>query len=176
MQFNYRHWLWIKFCNKSSAVAEMADRLVTTDMGQKVGTAVPLSVGELDPHLTQCGLASIPSGILIHPTVWPQYTNVTDRETGQRSGSTAWTVSVNGRPKTNISYFSYCKTNGMAPFCNLCKSEDEFSIPYKLVYYGKDKPDTSLSNIWRWTHLSKHKLHRIWVLALLLTLISLLVP
>ena len=23
---------------------------------------------------------SIPSGILIHPTVWPQYTNVTDRQ------------------------------------------------------------------------------------------------
>ena len=49
--------------------------------------AVPLSVGELGPHLTQCGLdrglSSIPSGILIHPTVWPQYTNVTDRQTEQ---------------------------------------------------------------------------------------------
>jgi len=32
----------------------------------------------------QCGLGqglSVPSGILIHPTVWPQYTNVTDRTT-----------------------------------------------------------------------------------------------
>jgi len=27
----------------------------------------------------------VPSGILIHPTVWPQYTNVTDRQTGQLS-------------------------------------------------------------------------------------------
>ena len=26
----------------------------------------------------------MPSFILIHPTVWPQYTNVTDRQTGQR--------------------------------------------------------------------------------------------
>jgi len=26
---------------------------------------------------------SAPNGILIHPTVWPQYTNVTDRQTGQ---------------------------------------------------------------------------------------------
>ena len=26
---------------------------------------------------------SISSGILIHPTVWPQYTNITDRQTGQ---------------------------------------------------------------------------------------------
>jgi len=31
--------------------------------------------------------ASIPSGILIHPTVWPQYTNVTDRTDRQRSDS-----------------------------------------------------------------------------------------
>jgi len=27
----------------------------------------------------------IPSGIWIHPTVWPQYTNATDRQTGQLS-------------------------------------------------------------------------------------------
>ena len=39
--------------NKSSSVAEMGDRLATIDMGQKVGDAVPLSVGELGPHLTQ---------------------------------------------------------------------------------------------------------------------------
>jgi len=32
---------------------------------------------------------SIPSGMLIHPTVWPQYTNTTDRQTGQdRTGQT----------------------------------------------------------------------------------------
>jgi len=29
---------------------------------------------------------SIPSGIVIHPTVWPQYTNVTDRR--DRTGQT----------------------------------------------------------------------------------------
>jgi len=26
------------------------------------------------------------SGILIHPTVWPQYTNVTDRQTVRQTG------------------------------------------------------------------------------------------
>jgi len=31
--------------NKSSAVAEMGDRMVTIDMGRKVGAAMPLSVG-----------------------------------------------------------------------------------------------------------------------------------
>jgi len=38
----------------------------------------------------------MPSFILIHPTVWPQYINVTDRQTdrqaGQRSDSTGRTV------------------------------------------------------------------------------------
>ena len=33
--------------DKSSAVAEMGDRLATIDMGRKVGRTVPLSVGEL---------------------------------------------------------------------------------------------------------------------------------
>jgi len=32
---------------KSSAAAEMGDRLATIDMGRKVGANVPLSVGEL---------------------------------------------------------------------------------------------------------------------------------
>ena len=42
---------------------------------------------ELGPHLTECRLGprstSVPSGILIHPTVWPQHTNVTDRQTNR---------------------------------------------------------------------------------------------
>ena len=44
--------------NKSSAVAEMSDRLATIDMGRNVEGAVePLSVvGVLGPHLTQCRL------------------------------------------------------------------------------------------------------------------------
>jgi len=44
------------FFRKSSTVAEMGDRLATADMVHKVGAAVPLSVGELGPHLTQCRL------------------------------------------------------------------------------------------------------------------------
>jgi len=40
--------------NKCSAVAETGGRLATIDMGRKLG-AVPL-LGELGPHLTQCGL------------------------------------------------------------------------------------------------------------------------
>jgi len=42
--------------NKSSAVADMGDRLATIDMGRKVGADVPLSIEDLGPNLTQCGL------------------------------------------------------------------------------------------------------------------------
>jgi len=56
---------------------------------------------QLDPSNTMSPgprTTSVPSGILIHPTVWPQYTNVTDRQTGQRSRSIWRTVTYNGRP------------------------------------------------------------------------------
>jgi len=43
--------------SKSSAVAEMGDRLATIGMGRKLGAAVPLSGGGgLGPHLTQSRL------------------------------------------------------------------------------------------------------------------------
>ena len=71
--------------NKSSAVAEMGDRLATVDMGRKVAmgccggswvtTGSPSNTMWPGPRPT-----SLPSGILLHPTVWPQYTNVTDRQ------------------------------------------------------------------------------------------------
>ena len=86
------------------AVAGMGDRLATTDMGRKVGAAVSLSVGGAgSPSNTMSPgprPTSVPTGILIHPAVWSQYTNVTDRQTGQRSRSIGRTVSFNGRPKT----------------------------------------------------------------------------
>jgi len=44
--------------------------------------------GELGPHLTLSPgpmPTFVPSGILIHSVIWPQYTNVTDRQIGQRS-------------------------------------------------------------------------------------------
>jgi len=58
------------------------------------GDAVPLSMGELGPHLTQRGLSrglppSVPSFILIRPAVWPQRYRQADRQTGQdRTGQT----------------------------------------------------------------------------------------
>jgi len=49
--------------------------------------------GDLGPYLTHCGQglgylhAKLGLYILIHPTDWPQYTNVTDR-TGQTDRQT----------------------------------------------------------------------------------------
>jgi len=67
---------------------------------------VPLSVGEeLGPNLAQIPkspgpklTSSVPSGILIHPTVWPEYTNVT-RQTDTQT-TVPWHNGTNGRPKT----------------------------------------------------------------------------
>jgi len=49
--------LSFKSCDKSSAVAEIGDRLATIGMGRKVVAAMPppFSWVELGPHLTQCG-------------------------------------------------------------------------------------------------------------------------
>jgi len=46
----------MKFFNKSSADAEMGDRLATIGMGRKWGGAAVRAGSPLGPHLTQCGL------------------------------------------------------------------------------------------------------------------------
>ena len=60
---------------KSSAIAEMGDRLATIDMGRKVGAAVPLSLGGAGSRTNTMWPGPMPtcllSGILIHPAVWP---------------------------------------------------------------------------------------------------------
>ena len=74
----------------------MGDRLVTIDVGRKVGgCCAPFHGGAGSPSNTVWPgprPASIPSGILINLTVWPQYTNVTDRTDRQRSDSIGRTV------------------------------------------------------------------------------------
>jgi len=62
--------------NKSSAVAEISDRLATIDMGRKVARGCCGSTGSLLGHHNTMWPGPRPtsllSGILIHPTVWPQ--------------------------------------------------------------------------------------------------------
>ena len=74
-----------------------SNRLATIDMGQNVGgccapflergAGSPCNAMSPGPRPT-----ALPGGILIHPAVWPQYTNVTDRTDRQRSHSIGRTV------------------------------------------------------------------------------------
>ena len=77
----------IAYINKSSAVAEIGNRLATIDMDRKVcvGAAVPLSVGEGGKAGSPSNTVSPRPRSIQVPIVWPQYTNVTDRQTGHRS-------------------------------------------------------------------------------------------
>ena len=99
----------------------MGHRLATIDMSQKVGATVPLSVGLAGSRTMSPGSrpTSVSSGIVIHPTVWPQYTDVTNRQdkqtgqTRQRSRSVGRTVSCNGRPQTRVcTMLRYTHKNG----------------------------------------------------------------
>jgi len=57
--------------------------LATIDMGRKWGCCAPFEVweaGSLSNTMWPGPRPTfVPIGILIHPTVWPQYTNVLDR-------------------------------------------------------------------------------------------------
>jgi len=67
-----------------STVPGMGNRLATIDMGRKKGLLCPfrgggagsasntLSTGTMSTTV-YCGSISVPSGILIHPAVWPQH-------------------------------------------------------------------------------------------------------
>jgi len=62
-----------------------SSRLATRDMSRKLGLCPPFFFGGgLGSHLTQMWPGrrptSVPSVMLIHPTVWLQYTNVTSRQ------------------------------------------------------------------------------------------------
>jgi len=47
------------------------------------GAGFPSNTMWPEPRPTRQRLTRMPSFILIRPTVWPQYTNVADRQTGQ---------------------------------------------------------------------------------------------
>jgi len=72
-----------------------SSHLATTDMGRKLRGCAPLGGGPGFPSNTMWPgprPACMPCFILICPTVWPLYTNVTDRQDKQRSDSIWRTV------------------------------------------------------------------------------------
>jgi len=56
----------------------------------------------------------MPSFTLIHPTVWPQYTNVTDKQDRQWSNSIRRTVLQTVAPKTDLEVTAANNFNGFS--------------------------------------------------------------
>jgi len=56
LEEQYYNELCVAAVNKSSAVAELGDRLATIGMGRKWAGAALGAGSPLGPHLTQCGL------------------------------------------------------------------------------------------------------------------------
>ena len=86
----------------------MGDRWATIDAGRKVRGGCCVSFRGFESNTMWPGLrhTSISSGILIHPTVWSQCTNVKDRHAGQRSRTNGRTVTSNkGAQKQIIGHF-----------------------------------------------------------------------
>jgi len=73
--------------NNSSSVDQMGDRLATIQTWAENWAACPLwGGGAGSPSNTmwpEPRPTSTPSSIVVHPTVWPQYTNITGRQTVQ---------------------------------------------------------------------------------------------
>jgi len=69
--------------HKCSAAAKVGDHLATMNMDWKLGAVPYAGAGAESPPNTMWPgprPTSKWSFILIHPAIWPQYTNVTDRQ------------------------------------------------------------------------------------------------
>jgi len=96
------------------------------------GLLYPFPWEELGPHNTLSPgprPISVPSGILIYPTVWPQYTNVTDRQTDrQRSDSIVRTLLQTVAQKS-LDLKNYGLSNWY-----FCHFEIRFPVDYRFAY------------------------------------------
>ena len=108
--------------------------LATTDTCRKLGEGLCPVGMETGPQLTMLPgprPTFVPSDILIHPTVWPKYINVTAR-TGQDSGSIAY-----GEPF----YCGYCKTLIGSPMLEVEYHTSAWPyISYQKRLLGRKKP------------------------------------
>jgi len=91
------------------------------------GAGFPSKTMLQDPRIT-----SIPRGILIHSTVWPQYTNVTSRQTGQTDRTD--NVSEKGSPKKDKAPPVESKVE-IHIFCFTTISENVHQVP--MNFHGK---------------------------------------
>ena len=91
-------------------IIDPSSGLATICMGRKLGELCPFGAVRWVPNNTICPgptPTSTRSGILIHPAVWPQYTNITNRTDRQRSDNIGRTVSETVAQNTNFSCPGY---------------------------------------------------------------------
>jgi len=95
----------------------------------------------------------MPSCILIHPAVWPQYTNVTDRQdrTGQRSDSIAQTIfgiSLCTTVVHNTAQNSYDNL----PSCPPDNAHSSDAVYYMLHCHQEAEPQSQVTNFTNFGH------------------------
>jgi len=124
---------------KFKQVLSSGDRLATIDMSQKGGLLCPFQGrGTGSPSNAMWPVprpTSVPSGILIHPTVWPQCTNATDIQTGQgrqRTNSIGQTVLQMVAPKTRKLKFCRSIKVQLPSSCPFSISRRDTAIPSEL--------------------------------------------
>jgi len=91
---------------------------------------------------------SIPSGILIHPTVWPQYTNVTDRQDRQTDRQTdicpishpivkdEWFYKQSPKNVVMTTYVSQGEVIWLFMFSKLLSDHHDVVVRYWTVFLG----------------------------------------
>jgi len=117
-----------------------SSRLATTDMGQKWGIC-PFGAAESPSNTMRPRPrpTSMPGFILIDPTVWPQYTNVKDGQTGQDNGPTAWGKPFYKRSPKNQSENEHGYFNVNASTVQkICRAQADFLIDREFVTSAKN--------------------------------------
>ena len=100
----YYNVAWAEVYFRTKRRLHPSSHLATIDMGQKLGgggCALFLGVaGSTSNTMSRRPrYSSVTSGILIHPTVWPQYTNVADRQTDRQGSGSIGRNDVRSRGK-----------------------------------------------------------------------------
>ena len=138
---------WAEAYLRTKRHLDPSNRLATIDMVENWGLLCPFGGARSPSNTMWPGRrpTSIPSGMLIHPTVWPQHT-VTDRTDRQRSNSIGRTVLQTVAQKaylssTKIGIFALVKDNAFSfrgavpPDLGLCPWTPRYSLALSTRHY-----------------------------------------
>jgi len=130
--------------NKSLAVADMRERLAIIDTGRKVGVLRPFLEGAGFPSNTMSPgprHTFVPSGILIHPAVWPQqpWPKIAGLCPFVRSYSTMWRVPM----PTSMPSFILIHPTIWSQYTNVTDRQDSGQHRARRFTNGRPNPKTT---------------------------------